>query len=158
MKHAAVFIILLYIGCFLSRAKSYHLSFVQIDGGFRFCMMEGTETGDVRGFFRKPQKPYLLPEPEVSVTLGLDLAGKSPVHHLYSASEIVTFGINRLFFKIESDRTITLWGGDKDDCVWIYNRDNLNLRLACEHFSGVVMYRLKEDEAWKPIIIKTVNK
>ena len=157
VKNAGIFIILFYIGCFWSHAEDYHLSFVQTDDGFKFFAMQSSETGHVGGRFRKQQKPYYVPEPEMSVTLGLDLAGRSPVHHLCSASGLVTFAINGLFFQIEINRTVTLWGGKADDRIFVYNKNNLNLRLACEYFKGSVFYRLKGEE-WKPIIIKPFNK
>jgi len=157
VKNAGVFTILLCFACFHCRAEGYHLSFGQIDGGFEFFAMQSSETGHVHGKFPRQQKLYLLPKPEMSVTLGLDLFGKTPVHHLYTCFGFATFALNELFFKIESDRTVTLWGGGAGDRVFIYNKNNLTLRLACEHFNGTVFYRLKSEE-WKPIIIKPFNK
>jgi len=152
VKNAGIFIILLYIGCFWSHAEDYHLSFVQTDDGFKFFVMQSSETGHVGGRFRN-----YVPEPEMSVTLGLDLFGKSPVHHLVSTEGLAVFAINNLFFNIESDRTVTLWGGEANDRIFVYNKNNLNLKLACEYFNGSVFYRLKSEE-WKPIIIKPFNK
>ena len=152
VKNAGIFIILLHAVCVSLHAEDYNLSFVQTDDGFKFFVMQSSETGHVGGCFRN-----YVPEPEMSVTLGLDLFGKSPVHHLVSTEGLAVFAINNLFFNIESDRTVTLWGGEADDRVFIYNKNNLNLKLACEHFNGTVFYRLKS-EKWKPIIIKPFNK
>lgn len=158
MKNAGIFVILFCFACFGCYAENYHLSFLQTDGGFEFFMMQSSETGHVHGKFPKQQKPWLDPKPEISVTLGMDLFGRTPVHHLYPAFGLVTFAIKALFFKIESDRTVSIWGGEPNDRVWIYNRDNLNLRLACECFRGSVWYRLSENEGWKQIVIKKFNK
>ena len=157
VKNAGIFIILFYIGCFWSHAEDYHLSFVQTDDGFKFFVMQSSETGHIRGRFPRQQKPYLLPKPEMSVTLGLDPFGKSPVHHLVPTEGLAVFAINNLFFNIESDRTVTLWGGNADDRIFVYNKNNLNLKLACEYFKGSVFYRLKGEE-WKQIVIKPFNK
>lgn len=157
MKNAGVFVILLYVCCFLLRAEDYRLSFLQTDGGFTFFAMQSSETGHIRGRFPRQQKPYLLPQPEMSVTLGLDPFGKSPVHHLVSTEGLAVFAINNLFFNIESDRTVTLWGGNADDRVFIYNKNNLNLRLVRENFNGSVFCRLN-DEEFKKISVKPFNK
>ena len=157
VKNAGIFIILFYIGCFWSHAEDYHLSFVQTDDGFKFFVMQSSETGHIRGRFPRQQKPYLLPKPEMSVTLGLDPFGKSPVHHLVPTEGLAVFAINNLFFNIESDRTVTLWGGNADDRVFIYNKNNLNLRLVRENFNGSVFYRLN-DEEFKKISVKPFNK
>jgi hypothetical protein len=157
MKNAGVSVILFYVGCFLLRAEDYSLSFLQTDGGFEFFAMQSSKTGHVHGKFPRHQKPYLLPKPELSVTLDLDFFGKTPVHHLYTCFGFATFALNGLFFKIESDRTVSLWGGNAYDRVFIYNKNNLNLRLAFEHFKGSVWCRLKGED-FKQIIIKKVNK
>ena len=157
VKNAGIFIILLHAVCVSLHAEDYNLSFVQTDDGFKFFVMQSSETGHVGGRFGRQQKPYLRPKPEMSVTLGLDPFGKSPVHHLASTEELAVFAINNLFFNIESDRTVTLWGGGAGDRVFIYNKNNLNLRLACEHFNGSVWYRLKGED-FKQIVIKKFNK
>ncbi len=158
VKNAGIFIILLHAVCVSLHAEDYNLSFVQTDDGFKFFVMQSSETGHVGGRFGRQQKPYLRPEPEMSVTLGLDLFGKTPrVSRVCCASDLAAFKINELFFKIESDRTVTLWGGEANDRVFVYNKNNLNLRLACEHFNGSVWYRLKGED-FKQIVIKKFNK
>ena len=158
VKNAGVFTILLCFACFRCRAEDYSLSFLQIDGGFEFFAMQSSETGHVGVLFGKQQKPYLLPEPKISVTLGMDSFGStSRVSHVCCAFGLVVFEINELFFKIESDRTVTLWGGNADDRVFIYNKNNLNLRLVRENFNGSVFYRLN-DEEFKKISVKPFNK
>ena len=157
MKNTGVFVILFYAVCFPLHAEGYHLSFDQTDDDFEFFAMQSSKTGHVHGKFSKQSKPYLLPKPKLSVTLGLDLFGRTPVHHLCSMDGLAIFAINGLFFKIEYDRTISLWGGNKSDRVYIYNNNSLNLRLACEHFKGSVFYRLKGED-FKQVVIKKFNK
>ena len=153
VKNSGVFAILLYIGCFSLRAKDYRLSFLKTDDGFEFFVMQSSKTGHVHGKFSKQSEPHLLPKSKLSVTLGLDPFVKTPVHHLCPMDGLAIFAINELFFKIEYDRTISLWGGNESDRVCIHNENNLNLRLACEHFKGSVFYRLKGED-FKPLIKK----
>ena len=159
MKNASILIILFCLGCFCCRAQQYQLSFALTkEKCLDFYLLVGGKTGHFHGWFSKQKKPYSYVKPMVYDGLEPEPNGKSVVHHLALADEIVTFRINKLIFKIENDRTITLWGGDKNDCVFIHNRERLNLRLACEHFEGTVLYQLRKSRGWKPIIIKPFNK
>ena len=138
IKKVSIAITLSIVFCSSLRAEDYHLMFCHTeDGGFKFFVMQSSKSGYLQGFFRKNTHPFLPPKSELSGTTIAYL------HHFFQSDGIVTFAIQELYFKIESDRTVFLWGGAEEDRIWVYIDGKLKgLRLDCRNVKGTVFYRV----------------
>ena len=129
-----------YCTCATLHGTDYHVSLINLEnGGFKFFVLHGSKTGHVKGVFGKnEQKTWLLPEPEMTVTF------PGYLHHFFKSYGIVTFAIGGFFVKIESDRSVFLWGADpKKDRVYIYTNTNFGkqFRLDCKGVKAPVFFR-----------------
>ena len=133
--------ILFCLGCASLHAEDYYVSLMRKgDGAFKFFVMQGSETGFVEGVFeKKGQKPWLFPEPKMNVTISGSL------HHFFKSYGIVTFAINDFYVKIESDRSVFLWGADSDDRVYLFTNTKFRegFRLDFKNVKAPVYCRTK---------------
>lgn len=141
MKRLNIPMILFCLGCASLHAEDYYVSLMRKgDGAFKFFVMQGSETGFVEGVFeKKGQKPWLFPEPKMNVTISGSL------HHFFKSYGIVTFAINDFYVKIESDRSVFLWGADSNDRIYLFTNTKFRegFRLDFKNVKAPVYCRTK---------------